>query len=126
MAGSSLSKDNFLVFLTLKMVKIKLSWSTTTTGFGSISFIDFLRDIGKYFTVNYMMSKESVKKRIETGISYTEFAYQIMQGYDFFVLSQDHNVTLQIGGSDQWGNMTAGTELLRRKADKTGHVITVH
>ena len=72
-----------------------------------------------------MMSKESVKKRIETGISYTEFAYQIMQGYDFFVLNQDHNVTLQIGGSDQWGNMTAGTELLRRKADKTGHVITV-
>ena len=92
--------------------------------FGSISFIDFLRDIGKYFTVNYMMSKESVKKRIETGISYTEFAYQIMQGYDFFVLNQDHNVTLQIGGSDQWGNMTAGTELMRRKADKTGHVIS--
>ena len=58
--------------------------------FGSISFIDFLRDIGKYFTVNYMMSKESVKKRIETGISYTEFAYQIMQGYDFFVLNQEH------------------------------------
>ena len=72
-----------------------------------------------------MMSKESVKKRIETGISYTEFAYQIMQGYDFFILNQKHGVTLQIGGSDQWGNMTAGTELLRRKADKTGHVITV-
>ena len=87
--------------------------------FSDISFIDFLRDVGKYFTVNYMMSKESVKKRIETGISYTEFAYQIMQGYDFFILNQKHNVTLQIGGSDQWGNMTAGTELLRRKADKT-------
>ena len=93
--------------------------------FSDISFIDFLRDVGKYFTVNYMMSKESVKKRIETGISYTEFAYQIMQGYDFFILNQKHSVTLQIGGSDQWGNMTAGTELLRRKADKTGHVITV-
>lgn len=93
--------------------------------FAQISFIDFLRDVGKYYTVNYMMSKESVKKRIETGISYTEFAYQIMQGYDFFALNQDHNVTLQIGGSDQWGNMTAGTELLRRKADKTGHVMTV-
>ncbi|MGT2666719.1 tyrosine--tRNA ligase [Streptococcus rifensis] len=93
--------------------------------FASISFIDFLRDVGKYFTVNYMMSKESVKKRIETGISYTEFAYQIMQGYDFYELNRAHNVTLQIGGSDQWGNMTAGTELLRRKADKTGHVITV-
>ncbi|MGT2933439.1 tyrosine--tRNA ligase [Streptococcus catagoni] len=93
--------------------------------FSQISFIDFLRDVGKYFTVNYMMSKDSVKKRIETGISYTEFAYQIMQGYDFYELNNKHNVTLQIGGSDQWGNMTAGTELLRRKADKTGHVMTV-
>lgn len=93
--------------------------------FEDISFIDFLRDVGKYFTVNYMMSKESVKKRIETGISYTEFAYQIMQGFDFYELNRRHDVTLQIGGSDQWGNMTAGTELLRRKADKTGHVMTV-
>ena len=93
--------------------------------FGNVSFIDFLRDVGKYFTVNAMMSKESVKKRIETGISYTEFAYQIMQGYDFYELNDKYNVTLQIGGSDQWGNMTAGTELLRRKADKTGHVMTV-
>ncbi|WP_347102967.1 tyrosine--tRNA ligase [Streptococcus anginosus] len=93
--------------------------------FSDISFIDFLRDVGKYFTINYMMSKESVKKRIETGISYTEFAYQIMQGYDFFELNRQYGVTLQIGGSDQWGNMTAGTELLRRKADKTAHVITV-
>ena len=93
--------------------------------FGNISFIDFLRDVGKYFTVNAMMSKESVKKRIETGISYTEFAYQIMQGYDFYELNDKYNVTLQIGGSDQWGNMTAGTELIRRKADKAGHVMTV-
>lgn len=93
--------------------------------FSDISFIDFLRDVGKYYTVNYMMSKDSVKKRIETGISYTEFAYQIMQGYDFYELNDKHNVILQIGGSDQWGNMTAGTELLRRKADKSGHVMTV-
>ncbi|MGM5693526.1 tyrosine--tRNA ligase [Streptococcus suis] len=93
--------------------------------FSDVSFIDFLRDVGKYYTVNYMMSKDSVKKRIETGISYTEFAYQIMQGYDFYELNDKHNVTLQIGGSDQWGNMTAGTELLRRKADKSGHVMTV-
>ncbi|HEM5632719.1 tyrosine--tRNA ligase [Streptococcus suis] len=93
--------------------------------FSDISFIDFLSDVGKYYTVNYMMSKDSVKKRIETGISYTEFAYQIMQGYDFYELNDKHNVTLQIGGSDQWGNMTAGTELLRRKADKSGHVMTV-
>ncbi|WP_159544697.1 tyrosine--tRNA ligase [Streptococcus halichoeri] len=93
--------------------------------FSQLNFIDFLRDVGKYFTVNYMMSKDSVKKRIETGISYTEFAYQIMQGYDFYELNTKYNVTLQIGGSDQWGNMTAGTELLRRKADKVGHVMTV-
>ncbi|HEL1014915.1 TPA: tyrosine--tRNA ligase [Streptococcus equi subsp. zooepidemicus] len=93
--------------------------------FSQISFIDFLRDVGKHFTVNYMMSKDSVKKRIETGISYTEFAYQVMQGYDFYELNAKHNVTLQIGGSDQWGNMTAGTELLRKKANKTGHVMTV-
>ena len=94
--------------------------------FGNVSFIDFLRDVGKYFTVNAMMSKESVKKNVsKTGISYTEFAYQIMQGYDFYELNDKYNVTLQIGGSDQWGNMTAGTELLRRKADKTGHVMTV-
>ena len=93
--------------------------------FSDISFIDFLRDVGKYYTINYMMSKDSVKKRIETGISYTEFAYQIMQGYDFYELNDKYNVALQIGGSDQWGNMTAGTELLRRKADKSGHVMTV-
>ncbi len=93
--------------------------------FADMNVLEFLRDVGKYYTINYMMSKESVKKRIETGISYTEFAYQIMQGYDFYVLNQEHNVTLQIGGSDQWGNMTAGTELMRRKADKTGHVMTV-
>ncbi|MCC9903885.1 tyrosine--tRNA ligase, partial [Streptococcus agalactiae] len=74
---------------------------------------------------NYMMSKESVKKRIETGISYTEFAYQIMQGYDFYELNKNYNVTLQIGGSDQWGNMTAGTELIRRKSNGVSHVMTV-
>lgn len=93
--------------------------------FENLTFIDFLRDVGKHFTVNYMISKDSVKSRMETGISYTEFAYQIMQGYDFYELNQLHNVTLQLGGSDQWGNMTAGTELLRRKADKQGHVITI-
>lgn len=86
--------------------------------FRTISFIDFLRDTGKYITVNYMMAKDSVKKRIEgdTGISYTEFAYQLMQGYDFFWLYQHKNCKLQMGGSDQWGNITTGTELIRRKA----------
>lgn len=86
--------------------------------FKTISFIDFLRDTGKYITVNYMMAKESVRKRIEgeTGISYTEFAYQLMQGYDFYWLYKHMNCKLQMGGSDQWGNITTGTELIRRKA----------
>jgi tyrosyl-tRNA synthetase len=82
-----------------------------------MSFIEFLRDTGKHITVNYMMAKDSVKKRIEgeTGISYTEFAYQLMQGYDFYWLYKNHNCKLQMGGSDQWGNITTGTELIRRK-----------
>ncbi|HEY0221259.1 MAG TPA: tyrosine--tRNA ligase [Lactovum miscens] len=92
--------------------------------FENLTFIDFLRDVGKYFTVNYMMSKDSVKTRLETGLSYTEFAYQIMQGYDFYKLNQLNGVTLQMGGSDQWGNLTAGVELLRRKANVIAHIIT--
>lgn len=86
--------------------------------FRDISFIHFLRDVGKHITVNYMMSKDSVRKRIEgeTGISYTEFAYQLMQGYDFYWLYQHKGCKLQMGGSDQWGNIVTGTELIRRKA----------
>lgn len=86
--------------------------------FKDISFIHFLRDVGKHITVNYMMSKDSVRKRIEgeTGISYTEFAYQLMQGYDFYWLYEHMGCKLQMGGSDQWGNITTGTELVRRKA----------
>jgi len=85
--------------------------------FKNISFIEFLRDTGKHITVNYMMSKDSVRKRIEgeTGISYTEFAYQLMQGYDYYWLYTHHNCKLQMGGSDQWGNITTGAELVRRK-----------
>jgi tyrosyl-tRNA synthetase len=86
--------------------------------FRNISFIDFLRDTGKHITVNYMMAKDSVRKRIEgeTGISYTEFAYQLMQGFDYYHLYVSKGVKLQMGGSDQWGNITTGTELIRRKA----------
>lgn len=86
--------------------------------FREISFIDFLRDTGKHITVNYMMAKDSVKKRFEgeIGISYTEFAYQLMQGYDFYWLFQHKQCKLQMGGSDQWGNITTGTELIRRKS----------
>ena len=94
--------------------------------FKHISFIDFLRDAGKHITVNYMMAKDSVKKRIEgeTGISYTEFAYQLMQGYDFYWLHTHKNCKLQMGGSDQWGNMTTGTELIRRKSGGDAFVFT--
>ena len=86
--------------------------------FKNISFIEFLRDTGKHITVNYMMAKESVKKRFsgDVGISYTEFAYQLMQGYDFYHLYNTDGLKLQMGGSDQWGNITTGTELIRRKA----------
>ncbi|MET0465191.1 MAG: tyrosine--tRNA ligase [Chitinophagaceae bacterium] len=94
--------------------------------FKTISFIEFLRDTGKHITVNYMMAKDSVKKRIEgdTGISYTEFAYQLMQGYDFYWLYENKNCKLQMGGSDQWGNITTGTELVRRKANGEAFAFT--
>jgi tyrosyl-tRNA synthetase len=82
------------------------------------TFLDFIRDIGKHITVNYMISKDSVKKRLSaessSGMSFTEFTYQLVQGYDFLYLYQHHNCKLQMGGSDQWGNITTGTELIRR------------
>ena len=83
--------------------------------FKDFSFLGFLREAGKFLTVNYMMSKDSVKKRLETGISFTEFSYQLLQGYDFYHLYKHKNVRLQMGGSDQWGNITTGTEIIRRK-----------
>lgn len=85
--------------------------------FKEISFLNFIRDVGKHITVNYMMSKDSVKKRLEgeTGMSFTEFTYQLVQGYDFYWLYKNKNVKLQMGGSDQWGNIVTGTELIRRK-----------
>ena len=86
--------------------------------FKGMQFLDFIRDVGKHITVNYMMSKESVRKRIdsESGISFTEFTYQLIQGYDFYWLYTNKNCKLQMGGSDQWGNITTGTELIRRKS----------
>jgi len=85
--------------------------------FKNFNFLDFIRDVGKHITVNYMMAKDSVKKRIEgdTGMSFTEFTYQLVQGYDFYWLYENKNCKLQMGGSDQWGNITTGTELIRRK-----------
>ncbi|MCE6992834.1 tyrosine--tRNA ligase [Dyadobacter sp. CY323] len=90
--------------------------------FKDIGFLQFLRDAGKFLSVNYMMSKDSVKKRLETGISFTEFSYQLLQGYDFYHLYKNKNVRLQMGGSDQWGNITTGTEIIRRKeGDEEGY-----
>jgi len=85
--------------------------------FREIHFLDFIRDVGKHITVNYMMAKDSVKKRLEglSGMSFTEFSYQLVQGYDFYWLFKNRNCKLQMGGSDQWGNITTGTELIRRK-----------
>jgi tyrosyl-tRNA synthetase len=94
--------------------------------FKNMSFLDFIRDVGKHITVNYMMAKDSVKKRLEgeTGMSFTEFSYQLVQGYDFYYLWKNHDCTIQMGGSDQWGNIVTGTELIRRKGAGTAYAIT--
>ena len=92
---------------------------------GKLGAIDFMRDIGKHFTVNYMMGKESVKARMEAGISYTEFSYMLLQAYDYLELHRREGVTLQVGGSDQWGNITAGMELIRRIAGGEAHALTM-
>ncbi len=86
--------------------------------FKNMQFLEFIRDVGKHITVNYMMAKDSVKKRIENenGLSFTEFTYQLIQGYDFYWLYKNHNCKVQMGGSDQWGNITTGTEIIRRKS----------
>jgi len=88
------------------------------------TLLDFLRDIGKHLTINYMMAKDSVKNRLETGISYTEFSYQLLQAYDFLFLYKNYNCELQMGGSDQWGNITSGTELIRRKTGGEAYALT--
>jgi len=91
----------------------------------SLSAIDFLRDVGKHFSINYMLAKDSVKTRLEDGISFTEFSYMLLQAYDFLELHRRDGVTLQIGGSDQWGNITAGTELIRRTTGSSAHGVTM-
>ena len=88
------------------------------------SFLRFLREVGKHLTVNYMMAKDSVQKRLETGLSFTEFTYQLVQGYDFLHLYENKNCKIQMGGSDQWGNILTGTELIRRKAGGEAFAVT--
>jgi tyrosyl-tRNA synthetase len=92
--------------------------------FKDFSFLDFIREVGKYITVNYMMAKDSVKNRLENGMSFTEFSYQLVQGYDFYYLWEKQNVQLQMGGSDQWGNIVTGTELIRKKGNGEAFALT--
>ncbi|MFM7176778.1 MAG: tyrosine--tRNA ligase [Bacteroidota bacterium] len=92
--------------------------------FKNMSFLEFIRDAGKHITVNYMMAKDSVKRRLETGISFTEFSYQLVQGYDYYWLHSNKNCSLQMGGSDQWGNIVTGTELIRRKSGGEAFALT--
>ncbi len=92
--------------------------------FRGLSFLDFIRDVGKHITVNYMLAKDSVQKRLEAGLSFTEFTYQLVQGYDFYWLYQNKKCKLQMGGSDQWGNIVTGTELIRRKSNGEAYALT--
>ena len=92
--------------------------------FKEFNFLDFIRDVGKHISVNYMMAKDSVKSRLETGMSFTEFSYQLVQGYDFYWLYKNKNCKLQLGGSDQWGNIITGTELIRRKDGGEAFAVT--
>lgn len=92
--------------------------------FKEFSFLEFIRDVGKHITVNYMMAKDSVKSRLESGLSFTEFSYQLVQGYDFYYLNLHKDCIVQLGGSDQWGNIVTGTELIRRKSGKEAYAVT--
>jgi len=114
-AGVQKQLSKFLDFNTDKINKAEMV--NNYDWFKDFSFLHFIRDVGKYITVNYMMSKDSVKKRLEgeTGMSFTEFTYQLVQGYDFYWLYQHKNCKLQMGGSDQWGNIVTGTEIIRKK-----------
>lgn len=92
--------------------------------FKDMNFLDFIRDVGKHIPINYMLAKDSVQSRLETGMSFTEFSYQLVQGYDFYWLNQHKNCKVQLGGSDQWGNIVTGTELIRRKGGTEAFAVT--
>lgn len=118
-------KDQLSQFIDFELQENPAIIANNYDWLGTISLIDFLRDVGKNFTINYMMSKESVKRRIETGISYTEFAYQLLQAYDFLKLYETQGCLLQLGGSDQWGNITSGIELIRREKETQAFGLTM-
>ncbi len=123
-AGVKKQLEQFLNFDTSKVNAAEMA--NNYDWFKDFSFLNFIRDVGKHISVNYMMAKESVKKRLdgETGMSFTEFTYQLVQGYDFYYLYVNKNCKLQMGGSDQWGNIVTGTELIRRKAGGEAYAFT--
>lgn len=108
-------KSQLMKFLNFDNGENKAEVVNNYDWFKDFSFLDFIRDVGKHISVNYMMAKDSVKNRLEGGMSFTEFSYQLVQGYDFYWLHKNKNCKLQLGGSDQWGNIVTGTELIRRK-----------
>ena len=108
-------KNQLMKFLNFESGENKAEVVNNYSWFQNFSFLDFIRDVGKHITVNYMMAKDSVKNRLDSGMSFTEFSYQLVQGYDFYWLYKNKNCKLQLGGSDQWGNIVTGTELIRRK-----------
>jgi tyrosyl-tRNA synthetase len=119
-------KTQLAKFLTFEDSKNGAVMVNNGDWFKNYGFLDFIREVGKHITVNYMMAKDSVKKRLEgdNGLSFTEFSYQLIQGYDFYYLWKNHNCVLQMGGSDQWGNIVTGTELIRRKDAGTAYALT--
>lgn len=123
-AGVKKQLERYLDFDTSKINAAEMA--NNYDWFKDFSFLNFIRDVGKHISVNYMMAKESVKKRLdgETGMSFTEFTYQLVQGYDFYYLYVNKNCKLQMGGSDQWGNIVTGTELIRRKAGGEAYAFT--
>lgn len=120
-------RENFKHILDFEHPVAKPVFLNNAEWFKEFSFINFLRDVGKYFRMGTMMAKESVRQRLESeeGLSFTEFSYQLLQAYDFYYLYKEHNVTVQIGGSDQWGNLIAGKEFIRKSLNETVHVLTL-
>lgn len=123
-ANLEFQKQQFYKFLDFENGPNKAEMVNNLDFYKDMNILTFLRDVGKTLTVNYMLSKESVQKRLETGISFTEFSYQLLQAYDFQVLFRQHNCILQMGGSDQWGNITSGTEFIRRNLGEKAFAVT--
>ena len=119
-------KKQFETFLDFKKSKNKALIVNNFDWFKDFDVLRFLRSVGKHISINYMLAKDSVKNRLESGISFTEFSYQLIQGYDFYWLWKNKNVKIQMGGSDQWGNIVSGTELIRRKANGAAFGITTN